>query len=455
MSVSPIDRFPGPATPPLAQLIDWGLHQDSYWNKLAARYGSPFRVRWPFFYEQRVVCFTTPSAARSVMRLQPEVAHGGEANRVLIPSAGVSAVIVVDEDEHLRLRKLILPPLHGKRLARWEGFVGEQMQAEVDTWTVGDTFALRPVIERIALAVIMKIVFGVRDPKRAQQMHDLSPVKQEVTVLQGLGAFTKYARVDLGPLSPWGRFQRTKKRFDDLLYAEIAERRAELDAGVDLGDRSDLLTMLLEARDDDGRPMTDQELRDQLSTMLLAGHETTATAIAWAVERLTRHPEVMRTLLGRLDAGDTTYLDAAIKETLRSRPVVAQLGRVTTEEVVIDGWTVPPRTMLIVPMAVIHQDPTLYPDPDVFRPERFLDGNDPGGYSWLPFGGGVRRCPGASLALLEMRVILSAILRSVELQPETLQDEGRKVHGITIWPAQGCRIRVAGRRRDSGQDLAA
>jgi cytochrome P450 len=437
------------------QLVDWGTQQDTYWNKLAAQYGSPFRVRWPFFYEQRVVCFTTPSAARTIMRLPPEVAHGGEANRVLVPSAGVSAVIVVDEDEHLRLRKLILPPLHGRRLARWEGFVEEQMQAEVDTWRPGDAFALRPVIERIALRVIMKIVFGVRDPKRAQQMHDLSPVKQEISVLQGLGAFTKWARLDLGAFSPWGRFLRTQKRFNDLLYAEIAERRAELAAGADLGDRSDLLTTLLEARDEHGNPMTDQELRDQLSTMLLAGHETTATAIAWAVERLTRHPDVLRTLVVRLDAGDTTFLDAVIKETLRIRPVVAQLGRVTTEEVVVDGWRVPPRTMLIVPMAVIHQDPEIYPEPEAFRPGRFLDGNDPGGYSWLPFGGGVRRCPGASLALLEMRVILATILRSVDLAPERVEDEGRKVHGITVWPARGCRVVVTRRRRATRQDLAA
>ena len=146
---------------------------------------------------------------------------------------GSSAVIVVDEDEHLRLRKLILPPLHGERLARWESFVSEQMEAEVRTWQPGQTFALRPVIERIALAVIMKIVFGVRDPKRARQMHELSPAKHEVSVLQGLGAFTKWARIDLGPFSPWGRFQRTRKRFDDLIYAEIADRRAEMSAGAD------------------------------------------------------------------------------------------------------------------------------------------------------------------------------------------------------------------------------
>lgn len=447
MSVSLLDRFPGPTTPPLLQLVAWGTGQHTYWNRNAARYGSPFRVRWPFFYEERVICFTTPSAARTILRLPPEVAHGGEANRVLEPSAGRTAVIVSDEDAHLRLRKLILPPLHGQRLARWETFIGDRMRAEVDTWQPGDEFPLRPVIERVALAVIMKIVFGVRDPKRAQLMHDLSPAKHDISVLQGLGAFTKWARVDLGPLSPWGRFLRTRRRFDDLIYAEITDRRAEIATDPAQAEgRDDLLTMLLQARDEDGRPMTDVELRDQLVTMLLAGHETTATAVAWAVERLTRTPHVLATLTARLDDGDTTYLDAVVKETLRIRPVVAQLGRVTTQEVEIDGWTVPARTMLIVPMAVIHRDPSIYPEPTVFRPERFLDGNDPGGYSWLPFGGGVRRCPGASLAQLEMKVLLATILRSVDLAPDRPQPEDRKVHGITIQPARGCRVRVTGRR---------
>ncbi|HMS71419.1 MAG TPA: cytochrome P450 [Baekduia sp.] len=163
----------------------------------------------------------------------------------------------------------------------------------------------------------------------------------------------------------------------------------------------------------------------------------------------------MQRTVERLEAGDSTYLDAVIKETLRSRPVVAQLGRVTTEELMIDGWRVPPRTMLIVPMSVIHQDPLIYPEPDTFRPERFLDGNDPGGYSWLPFGGGVRRCPGASLALLEMRVILTTILRSVELAPQREEPEEPRVHGITIWPEGGCRVRVTGLRGATPQPVAA
>lgn len=437
-----LNEIPGPRTPPLLQIIDWGTGHDSYWNRLADQYGSVFRVRWPFFFEQRVVCFTSTAAAKEILRLPPTVAHGGEANRVLEPSSGTSAVIVVDESEHKRLRKIIMPPLHGDRMMRWEGFIRDQTLAEVRTWTPGDVLAMRPVIERIALAVIMKIVFGVRDPKRAQLMHDHSPAKNDITVLQGLGGLTKWARLDLGRWSPWGRYVRNRDRFDALIYAEIADRRAEIAAGVDIGDRSDLLTMLLESRDSDDRPMTDRELRDNLVTMLLAGHETTATAIAWAIERLTRHPDVMRRLTASLDAGETDYLDAVIKETLRTRPVVAQLGRVTTQQVTIDGWTLPPRTMLIVPMSVIHRDADLYPEPEEFRPERFLDGSDPGGLSWMPFGGGNRRCPGASLALMEMRVILSAIIGTVDLAPASPEPERARVHGITIWPARGGRVRV-------------
>jgi cytochrome P450 len=428
------------------QIIDWGTGHDSYWNRLAEQYGPVFRVRWPFFFEKRVVCFTSTAAAKEILRLPRTVAHGGEANRVLESSSGTSAVIVVDEDDHKRLRKIIMPPLHGDRMTRWEGFIREQTLAEVETWKPGAAFAMRPVIERIALSVIMKIVFGVRDPRRAQLMHDYSPARNEVTVLQGLGGLTKWARLDLGRWSPWGRYVRNRDRFDALIYAEIEDRRAEIDADVDTGDRSDLLSMLLESRDDDGRPMTDQELRDNLVTMLLAGHETTATAIAWAIERLTRHPQVIERLAASLEAEETDYLDAVIKETLRTRPVVAQLGRVTTQQVTIDGWTLPPRTMLIVPMSVIHQDPETYPRPEEFQPERFLDETNPGGLSWMPFGGGSRRCPGASLALMEMRVILTTIVRAVDLVPDTSEPEQPRVHGITIWPARGGRVRVAARR---------
>lgn len=290
----------------------------------------------------------------------------------------------------------------------------------------------------------------MRDPARSEELRRLLPVLFDIPLGAAPGYLFRAARIDLGPLSPWGAFRRKHDRIDELVLAEVAERRAEPAGGEgDTGDeaRSDLLSMLLAVRDDEGRPMSDRELRDQLVTMLVAGHETTSTSIAWALERLLRTPDVLERLLERLAEGDTSYLDAVIKETMRIRPVVAQIGRVLTEETEIDGWTVPTGTMIIVPMTVIHQDPEVYPEPDAFRPERFLDGKDPGGYSWLPFGGGVRRCPGASLALLEMRVTLKTILQHVELAPDRPEPEAKAVRGITIVPARGGRV-VVTRRLD-------
>lgn len=454
-----IRRFPGPGSPSLVQVYAWGTRQFDYWNRHAARYGSPFRVRWPFLYDGRVVCFATPSAARQVLQLPPSVAHAGEAYQLLKLTAGPHAVIVLDEAEHLRVRKLVLTPLHGERLTRWESFARERTLADLRTWPIGEPFAIRPAAERITMSLILKIVFGVRDPERADDLRRLASVLSEISVPVGLTAFSDRAKIDLGPRSPWGRFRRKLDAFDAVIYAEIADRRRErARAGSSAHpadeSRSDLLSMLIEARDDDGHPMSDHELRDQLVTMLIAGHETTATSIAWALERLTRSPAAMTRLIAALDDGDGDYLDAVIKETLRSRPVVAQIGRVITEETVIDGWPVPPRTMVIVPMSVIHDDPAIYPEPQAFRPERFLDGNDPGGYSWLPFGGGVRRCPGASLALLEMRVVLRTILRQVELAPDRVRPERQRVRGITIVPERGGRVVVTRHREHAASDSA-
>jgi cytochrome P450 family 135 len=443
MSVS---SFPGPAYPSYVQAVQWALGQHRFFNENADRYGSPFRIRFPFLYGGTVLCFTTTSAAKQILRLPAETAHAGEAYSILRQSTGPSAVIVLDEDEHLRMRKLLLPPLHGERLQQWADFVTQKTLDDIATWPDGQPFPLRPVAERITMSVISKIVFGVRDPVRAEELRHLLPVLFDIPVLAAPGYVASFGRLDLGRFSPWGRYRRKRDRIDELLYAEIAARRREFAENAEQdgarGGRGDVLSMLLTSRDEDGVPMSDRELRDQLVTMLVAGHETTATAIAWALERLLRTPRAMDKLLASLEADDTTYLDAVIKETMRVRPVVAQIGRVLTEETVIDGWTVPAHTMVVLPMTVIHIDPEIYDEPKEFRPERFLDGNDPGGYAWLPFGGGLRRCPGASLALLEMRAVLTTILRNVRLAPERPEPEKPRVRGITIVPSRGGRVVV-------------
>lgn len=452
MSVSPVslEHLPGPRSPAVFQVIDWMRHQHTFFNRHAARYGTAYRIQFPFLYEGKIAVFTTAKAAEQVLRLPPSVAHAGEAYKILRQSTGPNSIIVLDEAEHLRMRKIILSPLHGKRLSRWAEFAEQRTLADIADWPLHEAFPLRPITERITMDVILKIVFGMRDPARSEELRGLLPVLFDIPLLAAPGYFTALGRIDLGPLSPWGTYRRKRDRIDELIFAEIGERRAEFEA-IDEGDaeaeaRSDLMSMLLEARGEDGAPLTDRELRDQLVTMLVAGHETTATSLAWALERLLRTPQVLKTLVERLDEGDGTYLDAVIKETMRVRPVVAQFGRVLTEPTVIDGWPLPARTMVMIPSAVIHRDPGIYPEPKEFRPERFLNGNDPGGYAWLPFGGGVRRCPGASLALLEMRVILAAILRNLELAPDRPEPERPRVRGITVVPDRGGRIVVNARR---------
>lgn len=442
--------LPGPRTPPILQIRDWMTGQHSFWNEHAARYGPAYRVHFPFMFG-RMAVFTAPSAARTVLLLKPSVAQAGRAYKALEQSAGPSAVILLDGDEHLRMRKLILPPLHGERLARWEGFCEQRTLQEIAAWPLGEPFSLRPITERISMAVILKIVFGIRDPARSDELRRRLPVLFDLPLGAVPGFLHRAGRVDLGPRSPWGSFRRKRDRIDELVLSEVAERRAEFARGD--GDErdeahADLLSMLLAERDDHGRPMSDRELRDQLVTMLAAGHETTSTSIAWAIERLVRHPAIVADLRAEFDRGETTLLDAVIKETLRSRPVVPQVARYLTEPTEIDGCLVPAGIMVMIPMSVIHMDPEVYPEPQAFRPERFLDGNDPGGYSWLPFGGGVRRCPGASLALLEMRVIIRTILQHVDLAPDRPEPERPVVRGVTTVPGRGAR--VIARRRITG-----
>ncbi len=442
--------MPGPAEPSVLQFARWATRQHRYFNENVTRYGSPFRMSFSFARcSNGAVVFGTRSAAQQILRMAPDLAHGGEAYSILTQSSGPTSVIVQDGAAHLRLRKLLLPPFHGERLNQWAHFVTELTEAEVATWPVGKAFPLRPITERITMRVISKIVFGVRDPARADRLRELLPVLFDISPMVAPGYLTRFGRLDLGPLSPWGRYRRKRDELDALLASEISERRAEFNAidpdSEDVSNREDMLSMLLTVRDDEGNAMTDRELRDQLATMLVAGHETTSTSLAWALERLVRNPEVMERLLESLERGETSYLDATIKETMRVRPVVAQIGRVVTEDVVIDGWTIPARTMVLIPISVLHFDPSLYPDPREFRPERFLDGNDPGSYAWLPFGGGVKRCIGASLATLEMRCVLAAILRNVRLAPDRAEAERPAVRGITVMPERGGRIVVTER----------
>lgn len=394
------------------------------------RYGAVASGRFPGI--GLTIHIADPDLVRQVFAADPSVFHAGEANAtVLEPTVGTSSLLTLDEQPHMRQRKLLLGPFHGSSVSRWRETIREIAERDVESWPTGRAFALRSHTQRITLNVILRAAFGVRDDERFTRAQAL--VSEFAERAHAITLF-RFVRHDLGPWSPWARFKQARAALDAFLYEEIALRRRErADA-----ERDDVLSLLLRATDEHGRPMTDEELRDQLVTVIGAGHETTATALAWAFERLLRTPRVMGRLEESLAAGDD-YLDATIKEALRVRPVITDAARRPTRAVELAGYQIPAGALVMPSIAAIHFREDVYPDPDEFRPERFLEGAiEP--YAWIPFGGGVRRCIGASFAQLEMRVVMRAILERAELRAAHAAPERPRVRNITVAPERGCQV---------------
>ena len=387
----------------------------------------------------RVLVVTAdPAAVKQVFTGDPGVLHAGAGNVTLAPLLGTGSVLLLDGPEHLRHRRLLLPPFHGERLRNYEATVREVAERHVAGWPRGRRFAVLPSMQAITLEVIMRAVFGFDDVERRRRIG--IPLRR---VLDSVGSRARVLALALtdgheGPMSPWRRFAAARERADELLYEEIRIRRSR--PGSAEGD--DIFSLLLGARDEDGAPLSDAELRDELMTLLVAGHETTATALAWALERLVRSPAVLDRLLAAERAGDDDYLDAVIKETLRMRPVVPAVVRRLQHPASFGGWELPAGVHIAPSIYLLHRRPDLYPDPSVFRPERFLE-DPPGTYEWIPFGGGIRRCLGASFALFEMRIVLREVLKAVALR-RTPGRGGERVtrRAITFAPSRGARIAV-------------
>ncbi len=434
---------PGPRVP--APLLTWAwlTRPTSVFDRCAERYGELFTLRLAVLGTH--VYVADPALVRAVFTGDPKALHAGEAYQIMEPVSGPSSLFLLDESEHLRMRKLLLAPLHGDRLERWREEIADVTEREVGSWPLGAAFPLRPSTEAITLELIMRIVFGMSSgSRRANELRRLLPRLFAVTLLQAPAFIHPAFRQDLGRRSPWGRFVRLRARIDELLYQEIAERRAEL-AGASESEREDVLSRLLCVTDEEGEPLSDRELRDQLITMLLAGHETTASSLSWAFERLLRHPAALGRLREELEAGETGYLQAVIKETLRSRPVGAHVARKLTEPLALGGYDLDPGTIVAISIYLLHHSPRMFEAPREFRPERFLEGQ-PASYAWIPFGGGVRRCIGSGLATLEMEVVISTILRLVELRPSRPEPEAFSVLGVTLVPSRGGEVVVEQRR---------
>jgi cytochrome P450 len=352
---------------------------------------------------------------------------------------GRNSVLLLDGPEHLRQRKLMLPSFHGERMQRYGALMQEIAEREIARWPVGQPFGLRPRTQAITLEIIMRTVFGIEDAER------LARLSERLAAMLDIGMHTgAVAAIAIPPVRKtvgrplYKRFLRLRAAADAEIYDEIARRRR----AQDIGERDDVLSVLLQATDEDGRGMTDQELRDELMTLLVAGHETTATSLAWAFELLLRHPAERERLEAEMEAGgETDYLDAVIKETLRIRPVVPGVIRVLTAPVELNGFELPAGTRVAPNIYLTHRRPDVYPEPERFRPERFLDGG-PDTYSWIPFGGGIRRCLGASFALYEMQIVIPAILRAVQLRAVQPAPERIRRRAITFVPEHDARVVV-------------
>jgi cytochrome P450 len=424
---------PGARTPAGLQVLLYARDPLGFLIDLQRRYGDVFTVSFPFY--KHLVYVADPALVKQLFTGSPEQMHAGEANAtVLEPALGPSSVLTLDEAPHMQQRKLLLPPFHGERIARYGELIREVTLGEMESWPVGEPFALRPHTQRITLAVIMRAVFGVHDEQRLGRFERL--IERFAGRLSLVTALPPLRR-DLGRWSPWARFLRAREALDEFVYEQIALRRRELEQGG--GESDDVLSLLLAARHDDGSPMSDTELRDELVTILAAGHETTATGLAWAVERLLRNPPVLATLRDSIAAGEDGYLDATIRETLRARPVIVDVARKLTAPLEIGGYALPAGTFLMAAIAALHYREDLFPAPDEFRPERFLEGRADN-YAWIPFGGGVRRCIGASFAEYEMRVVLRAILERAELSAPDPAPERVKVRNITLAPGRGTQV---------------
>ncbi len=409
---------------------EWIARPIQFLERASQRYGDVFTVRFPI---GTVVFIADPAVIKQVFTGDPDTFHAGEANATpLEPLMGRNSVLLLDGKEHMRQRKLMLPSFHGERMQRYGDVMREVAEEEIARWPVGEPFGLRPRTQEITLQIIMRTVFGIDDAERLARLGErLSAMLEIGNQSRALAAIAlPQVRRTVGR-GIWKRFLRLRGAADAEIYDVIARRRRATDVEA----RDDVLSILLQARDEEGRALTDEELRDELMTLLVAGHETTATSLAWAFELLLRHRPQLARLQAEIESGndDGEYLDAVIKETLRIRPVVPGVIRKLTAPIELAGYEIPAGMRVAPNIYLTHRRPDVYPEPERFRPERFIE-RPAETYSWIPFGGGVRRCLGAAFATYEMKVVIPAILRAVRMRTVSDQPERIRRRAVTFVP---------------------
>ena len=434
----------GPSWPAIVQGMAYWSRPLAFLEQCRERYGGRFTLRVPT--APPWVMHTDPEHVKQIFTLPPEVAHPGRGARVLEPVVGLNSVILLDEAPHMEQRKLMLPALHGEKMVRLAGLIEEVTERDVAAWPRDVPVRLHDRFQALTLDIILRAVFGLDEGERMDALRErLSAVLEwgdkPVSLIPPAPESTRWRAV-LERVGPFSSFVALRKQSDALLFELIEERRR------DHAERDDILSMLLEARHEDGTAMSDEEIRDELMTLLVAGHETTASTLAWALEILARHPEVLGRLREEIDAGEEdAYLTATIQETQRRRPVLpAAAPRFVREPVEVGGWEYQPGASLVPNAYLMHHDPEIYPDPYAFRPERFVD-NPPGTYTWIPYGGGRRRCLGAAFAMVEMKIVLRVLLGAREVEPASPAPEIPRRRNITIKPGGGARVVLGNRVR--------
>jgi cytochrome P450 len=432
---------PGPRAPAFLQTLAWALAPTWVMDNCARRIGDAFTLTFTPSGMQMVL-ISDPDEVKALFTAPPDVAPSATGNSPIRPIMGERSVLVLTGAEHMRQRKLLLPPFHGERMREYEQTIVDATRADMASWPLGEPMRLHERTRAITLEVIISAVFGVEaermDPLREAIAGLLSPINSLWTV------WTTLRRMSLE--RPTGPIGDALQRLDAVIFAELARRRSQ----QDLSERTDILSLLLQARDEQGQPMTDGELRDELVTLLLAGHETTATSVAWAIERLARHPQQLARLLAEIDAREDSqrYMTAVVNETLRVRPVVPLVARVLTQELQLGARRLPAGTRVMPSIYLTNRNPRVYERAAEFRPERFLDGA-PDTFAWIPFGGGIRRCIGASFALLEMKTMLRTMLSEYEPSVPSARalrggrwrnGEWIRRRAITLVPAGGARV---------------
>ena len=424
---------PGPRLPRALQGAAAIANRRGALRALQRRYGTAFTISMPTF--GRVVVLSEPSEVKALFTMSPDLADNTDVNlgRVL----GDNSMFALTDARHRKHRKMLVPPFHGRRLAAYESAMVQATRAETATWDEGREFASLPAMMRVTIDIILRTVFGAE----GDELEELRRLLPRWVELGSKLAVVPIPDVRLGGHAPWEVFRRDRARYDRIVDSLI--ERARRDPALD--ERDDVLALLLQARYDDGSALTRDEIADQLVTLLTAGHETTATSLAWILERLRRHPDVLARLVAEVDGDGTELLAAVITETQRTRPVIdVTFRQVRAESLQLGRWTFPRGTMLMPAIGLIHSDPSLFADPERFDPGRFV-GTRPDTFAWIPFGGGVRRCIGAAFADMEMRVVLRTLLREFELMPTDAPDEKFHSRGIAYAPKRGGRITV--RRR--------